>query len=248
MEEVSNIFVDATTKKPRPYKEVGMALAHKMSGCAGCHTVDGNKNTGPTWKGVYKSPVKMADGYTMPVVHPGSDAAALAENDKIWDDYLHESILKPDAKVVQGFANVMPSFAAQFSGTPGSVKDEKACGLGGIYQERGRSASDYRPMPTPDHPGRRRRRLRKLLRMQGVNNMTAITPDLIHGGSADYHQEPDELSHPQPRVRFLERSPWITKPASACFIWSPFLISFLRRRRLCHGRPHAAADSYRHDL
>ena len=56
------------------YKEVGQRL-YQISGCAGCHSVDGKENTGPTWQGLYKRPEKMSDGSTLPVVHPDLDAS-----------------------------------------------------------------------------------------------------------------------------------------------------------------------------
>lgn len=62
-------------------------------GCASCHSVDGTKIVGPTWKGLYGHEVTLADG-----------ATATAD-----DAYLRESIVDPNARVVQGFApNLMP--------------------------------------------------------------------------------------------------------------------------------------------
>jgi cytochrome c oxidase subunit 2 len=66
-----------------------------QNGCGGCHSIDGSKLTGPTWRGLFGSPVKLSDGKTVT-----ADEA-----------YLIESINDPNAKVVQGFpANVMPKF------------------------------------------------------------------------------------------------------------------------------------------
>ena len=47
---------------------------------------------------------------------------ALSEGDKDekWDAYLVESILHPEAKIVEGFQNVMPSQESAFSDSPGS--------------------------------------------------------------------------------------------------------------------------------
>jgi cytochrome c oxidase subunit 2 len=64
-------------------------------GCAGCHTIDGSKLVGPTWRGLFGSQVKLADGSTVT-----ADEA-----------YLTESIQNPSAKIVAGFQDgVMPSF------------------------------------------------------------------------------------------------------------------------------------------
>lgn len=62
-------------------------------GCVGCHTADGGSSVGPTWKGLYGKEETLDDGTTVTV-----DEA-----------YLRESILDPNAKVVEGFLpNLMP--------------------------------------------------------------------------------------------------------------------------------------------
>jgi cytochrome c oxidase subunit 2 len=60
---------------------------YKEQGCAACHTVDGTRLVGPTWKGLYGQEVKLADGSTV-----------VAD-----EEYLKESILQPSAKTVAGF-------------------------------------------------------------------------------------------------------------------------------------------------
>lgn len=42
----------------------GKALVAKLS-CQGCHTIDGTKSTGPTWKGLAGSRVHLTDGTTV---------------------------------------------------------------------------------------------------------------------------------------------------------------------------------------
>jgi cytochrome c oxidase subunit 2 len=75
------------------------------SGCKTCHSLDGSKGIGPTWKGVFGSDVLLADGTSV----------------KADDAYLTESIKLPGAKTVNGFsANAMPSFAYL---TDGQVAD-----------------------------------------------------------------------------------------------------------------------------
>ncbi|MFN8586038.1 MAG: cytochrome c [Dehalococcoidia bacterium] len=66
------------------------------NGCVGCHTVTGVNSTGPTWKGLAGSQVALADGSTVTAD----------------DAFLTESIKSPSAKVVKGFAPVMPTFAS----------------------------------------------------------------------------------------------------------------------------------------
>ncbi len=74
--------------------EAGKAIV-AQNGCGGCHSIDGSKLTGPTWRGLYQSQVKLSDGRTVT-----ADEA-----------YLTESIHDPNAKIVAGFpANVMPHF------------------------------------------------------------------------------------------------------------------------------------------
>src|SRR5699024_10804357 len=62
--------------------------------CQTCHSTDGTKMTGPSWKGVYGSKVSLSDGSTVTAD----------------EDYIKESILKPNEKVVQGFDPVMTSY------------------------------------------------------------------------------------------------------------------------------------------
>jgi cytochrome c oxidase subunit II len=61
-------------------------------GCLACHSVDGSPSVGPTWQGLYGRTETLADGST----------AAVDEA------YLKESILEPAAKVVKGYAPIMP--------------------------------------------------------------------------------------------------------------------------------------------
>ena len=68
---------------------------YKARACIGCHSLDGSKMTGPTWKGLYGSNRNFADG-----------SSAKAD-----DNYLRESIMNPNAKVVKGYApNQMPAY------------------------------------------------------------------------------------------------------------------------------------------
>jgi cytochrome c oxidase subunit 2 len=60
--------------------------------CMTCHSIDGESGIGPTLKGIYGRHVKLADG-----------SAVTAD-----DAYLREAILRPNAKIVAGFDDVMP--------------------------------------------------------------------------------------------------------------------------------------------
>ena len=82
------------------------ASLYKQRGCQQCHSIDGVRGIGPSFKGIYGEQQKLADGRTITVD----------------EDYIHESIIEPMAKVVQGFAPVMPTFK-------GKLKDKEIAGL-----------------------------------------------------------------------------------------------------------------------
>ena len=74
--------------------EKGKQLA-QANGCLGCHSTDGSKRTGPTWKGLFGSERELEDGSTVT-----ADEA-----------YLKESIVNPSAKIVKGFPPAMPPYS-----------------------------------------------------------------------------------------------------------------------------------------
>jgi len=76
-----------------PLWEKGKELAEK-SGCLACHSIDGTPKIGPTWKGLYGHNTELADGTTV-----SAD-----------DNYIRESILDSNARIVKGFQPVMPSY------------------------------------------------------------------------------------------------------------------------------------------
>ncbi|EYF06501.1 cytochrome c oxidase subunit II [Chondromyces apiculatus] len=76
-----------------PPEELGKLLYAKKS-CATCHSVDGSPMQGPTFKGIFGRNEEFSDG----------SRVAVDEN------YIRESILNPQAKVVKGFPAVMPTF------------------------------------------------------------------------------------------------------------------------------------------
>jgi mono/diheme cytochrome c family protein len=57
-------------------------------GCQGCHTLDGTKASGPSFKGLFDSKVTLTNGQTVT-----ADEA-----------YLLEAIIDPDKQIVQGYA------------------------------------------------------------------------------------------------------------------------------------------------
>ncbi len=74
-------------------------LTFNQSGCGTCHSLDGSAKVGPTFQGLF--------GRQEKIVNRGS--LAVDEN------YLRESILEPQAKIVEGFPPSMPTFKGQLS-------------------------------------------------------------------------------------------------------------------------------------
>lgn len=82
-----------------PLEKQGEKLV-TSKGCVGCHSVDGSAKVGPSFKGLMGRKVSWDDGST----------GVTDEN------YIRESILAPNAKVVKGFAKgVMPTFQGQIT-------------------------------------------------------------------------------------------------------------------------------------
>lgn len=75
--------------------EQGKELYQQL-GCMGCHTTDGKTDgmLGPTLKGLFGSEQHFEDG-----------SSAIAD-----EDYIRESLLEPEAKIVEGYEGEMPSF------------------------------------------------------------------------------------------------------------------------------------------
>ncbi|MBE0659625.1 MAG: cytochrome c oxidase subunit II [Bryobacteraceae bacterium] len=76
-----------------PLKELGK-LVYENKGCATCHSIDGTRGQGPSFKGIYGHELKDAAGKTHTV-----DA-----------NYIRDSILNPQAVVVAGYEPIMPTF------------------------------------------------------------------------------------------------------------------------------------------
>jgi len=73
--------------------EKGKAIV-AAKGCVSCHSADGSRMTGPSFKGIYGNDVKLTDGSTV----------------KVDDNYIRESIENPTAKIVEGFPPAMPPY------------------------------------------------------------------------------------------------------------------------------------------
>lgn len=76
-----------------PLAEYGKILYTK-SGCQTCHSLDGSKMVGPSYKGSFGTTRKFTDG----------TSAVVDEN------YIRTSILNPSDKIAEGYAPVMPTY------------------------------------------------------------------------------------------------------------------------------------------
>jgi cytochrome c1 len=85
---------DTTSKEPvlDAQATTGQQVA-KDKGCVSCHTSDGSRSEGPTWKAMYGHTVTLSDGTTVQ-----ADEA-----------YLTSAIRQPNAQIVSGFQPGMPT-------------------------------------------------------------------------------------------------------------------------------------------
>ena len=67
---------------------------YSQRGCLACHSVDGKKMIGPSFKNLYGATETLEDGSSV----------------EVDENYLRESIYEPQAKMVKGYAPSMPSF------------------------------------------------------------------------------------------------------------------------------------------
>jgi cytochrome c oxidase subunit II len=88
-----------------PPLELGEKM-YNQQGCATCHSLDGTVKTGPSFKGIFGKSETMQDGTTVVVD----------------ENYIRESILEPQAKIVSGFPPAMPTYK-------GKLSDKKIQGL-----------------------------------------------------------------------------------------------------------------------
>lgn len=86
---------NAATPKDIPLPKLGEQI-YSQQGCQGCHSLDGSQMVGPSFQGLYgMENHKMSDGSTVTAD----------------ENYLRESILQSQAKVVAGYNGVMPSYS-----------------------------------------------------------------------------------------------------------------------------------------
>ena len=87
----------ATTNKMSeeisPLAEKGKSLVG-AKGCVACHTAEGSRLVGPSFKGIFGKEEKLSDG----------------TNVKVDENYIRESIESPQAKIVEGYPPSMPTY------------------------------------------------------------------------------------------------------------------------------------------
>lgn len=84
----------AELAQPKVSAAEGKKIAQN-NGCFSCHSTNGKKMAGPTWKDLYGRKTTLKDGSTLT-----ADSA-----------YIAQSIVKPKAKIVKGYSPVMPAFS-----------------------------------------------------------------------------------------------------------------------------------------
>ena len=75
------------------------AILYKTKTCNVCHTTDGSKLIGPSFKGAWGSKVELEKG-----------APVLVD-----ENYIRESLMDPVKKVRKGYVPTMPTFRGQLS-------------------------------------------------------------------------------------------------------------------------------------
>lgn len=83
---------DGSEEKSDPDSKIDVNVILQQKACLGCHSVDGSPMVGPSFKGIMGRVEEMDDGTKVTIT----------------ESHIRESIKKPGALVVKGFANVMP--------------------------------------------------------------------------------------------------------------------------------------------
>lgn len=102
-------------------------LQWERKGCSTCHSIDGTRipGGGPSWKGIWGKMEKMNDGKEVLVNA----------------DYVRESMMLPQAKIVAGFDPIMPTFQ-------GLLREHEIQGLMAFIKSIGNDPNGGPPAPT----------------------------------------------------------------------------------------------------
>ncbi len=88
----------AASSATLPLNELGKKVSTDQ-GCFSCHSVDGSKSIGPSWKGIYGANRQLVGG----------------KSAKADDNYLRRAIVDPAAEITAGYAPMMPTYAGKLS-------------------------------------------------------------------------------------------------------------------------------------
>ncbi|MDP6600739.1 MAG: cytochrome c oxidase subunit II [Phycisphaerales bacterium] len=112
-----NEFQDRLGKLAREYEDIAdkdlpvYALTRLYNRCASCHSLDGKSGTGPSFQGLWartkNGTTVFSDGSTLKdYMGPGGEF-------EVPENYLRDSILNPQHKLVQNYQGSMPTFKGQ---------------------------------------------------------------------------------------------------------------------------------------
>ncbi len=88
-------YIEGLDRVPNIAPELWGKQLYEKNGCNACHSVDGTALVGPTFKGAFGRLEHFEDGTSV----------------NIDENYIRESILRPQAKIVKGYTNAtMPPF------------------------------------------------------------------------------------------------------------------------------------------
>jgi cytochrome c2 len=117
----------ASDDSDKPPLEIGKKRYVSL-GCAQCHSIDGSKITGPSWKDLFGSTQQFTDG-TSAVVD---------------EAFVHNFVSNPTAKVPVGFQPVMPPFILKAKDIDGIIAFMKTISInyhGSLGPEVGKAAT-----------------------------------------------------------------------------------------------------------
>jgi cytochrome c oxidase subunit 2 len=107
--EAVNKKVETVVEKNKPAAKSGAKEILNSNGCLGCHSLDGSKRVGPSYKGMFNRTVKVKVNDTVKEI--------IAD-----EAYLKRSILEPNKEIVDGYPGIMSSYK-------GVVSDEEISSL-----------------------------------------------------------------------------------------------------------------------
>ncbi len=79
--------------KTMPLPELGK-MVYENRGCQTCHSIDGSRGQGPSWKAIFGRMHNFQDG----------------SSGMVDENYIRESIMDPQKHIVQGYEPVMPTY------------------------------------------------------------------------------------------------------------------------------------------